>query len=102
MSFSQGNISSYILLGPVEPVKMLTGLAEIWARVVLGFGLIYGKLLCKPRPLSRVGYLFQLCFYALANNQKFLKSCGLNHKSTMSYYDTMVISTMYYKHMIGL
>ena len=102
MSFSQGNISSYILLGPVELVKKLTGLAEIWARVVLGFGLIYCNLLCKPRLLSRGGYPIQLSFYALANNQKFLKSFGLNHTSTMSYYDTMVISTMYYKHMIGL
>ena len=50
----------YIISSPVVPTKKLMGLAEIRARVVSGFGLIYSELLFRPGPSSQVGYPFQL------------------------------------------
>ena len=38
----------YSLLSPVELINNLTGLAKIWARIVLGIGLIYCKLFIRP------------------------------------------------------
>ena len=49
------NISS-----SVEPPKKLASLAEIWAQVVSGIGLICHELFFRSGPLTRVGYLFQL------------------------------------------
>ena len=51
---------SEFYLSPVEPPKKLMGLAEIWARVVLGIGLFYYEVFFRPGPLSRVRYPFQL------------------------------------------
>ena len=50
----------YIISSPVVPTKKLMGLAEIRARVVSGFGLIYSELFFRPGPSSQVGYPFQL------------------------------------------
>ena len=43
-----------------ELVKKLRGLVDIWARVVLGIGLIYCELFFRPGPSSQDGYPLQL------------------------------------------
>ena len=39
-------------------LSLQKGLAEIWAQVVSGIGLIYYELFLRPGPLCRVGYPF--------------------------------------------
>ena len=50
----------YNVSSPVKLFKELTGLAKIWAQVVLGIRLIYCEFFIRPGPSSRVGYPFQL------------------------------------------
>ena len=57
-SFSRAKY--YCLSSLVKLAQKLTGLAKIWARVVLGIWLIRCKLFFRPGPTSRVGYPFQL------------------------------------------
>ena len=50
----------YIISSPVEPARKLNGLAEIWALVVSGIGLINCELFFRPGLSSLVEYPFQL------------------------------------------